>query len=750
MLGLWLGIVVPCLMAARRLPRRFLILALSAAVVTSVLMLTASQGVHHLACLSLGLCACGLLRPAQTFGTRVRRALALSAALSGLYLVFRDAVPCVPSALERASLGLCIPASYVFGKDCALGPDFSGVQVTIFFILCHLSLCAVAGTGRTQSCARWVGGQCFLVPVYVCLRQVLVSQLTNPHRFFALGDTQAILFLLGLSLVVAHAHSVARTLAGDSRAPSAIRSLSAVLAAAACGLVLAWPTPVRAPGGLRVLFHDTGFLDWTGPNFDRFGGLAGGMLGWLPKYLAASGHSLEIAPATRQTLRGKDVLIVFNPQAAFSGETEEAIWEFVREGGGLLALGDHTCRETIRGPLNSLLERVGVSLNFDSAIFLADEWRDTRLSPHFARADAFSPRDTQVRIGASLDVSFPARPVIVGVDGFSDKGVVTNRAGGYLGDMRYSIDERLGDVILAASAVYGKGRVVVFGDTTSLQNGSLPWSDAFVNHVLSWLSARRSGPADWGLTTGAGAVLVLVLVGAGYAGRPILACSLAALVAAAGLLPAKRQAAHASPKRLQREAYVDVSHLERLDSNPWHPDGLGGLLYNLMRSDILPRVTCRFPDLGRAGEGDLVILVAPARPFTGVEMGRLDAFVARGGMLVLCVTSEDIPATRALLNRFGFRVLPLPLGAVTPEHNSRGLFFTDAWAVQGEGGNSRALCDAWEHPAIVLQPRGRGRVLLIGDKGFLFNRNLESVNTYVLPNILFLKEVFAAGFGSEK
>jgi hypothetical protein len=243
-----------------------------------------------------------------------------------------------------------------------------------------------------------------------------------------------------------------------------------------------------------------------------------------------------------------------------------------------------------------------------------------------------------------------------------------------------------------------------------------------------------------------------VLAWAGRGGQPVLACALAALAAACGatMLPARAQAASAPPKHLQREAYIDVSHLERVDANPWLPDGTGGLLYNLMRSDILPRVAQRFPDLRRVGEGDLMVLVAPARPFTARELEQLDAFVTRGGMLILCATCEDLPCTRELLTRFQLRVLPVPLGAVTPDHNSSGLFFADAWAAQGEGRNPRVLCRAWEHPTIVLQRHGRGQVLFIADKAFLLNRNLETVNAHVPPNILFLKKVFATGFGREK
>ena len=43
--------------------------------------------------------------------------------------------------------------------------------------------------------------------------------------------------------------------------------------------------------------------------------------------------------------------------------------------------------------------------------------------------------------------------------------------GSFLGNYHYDEGERLGDVVLVATATHGRGRVVVWGDTSAFQGG---------------------------------------------------------------------------------------------------------------------------------------------------------------------------------------------------------------------------------------------------------------------------------------
>jgi len=730
--------------------RRNLLCALGWALAPAALLLCAAHPVHQSAALLAGLAGLSLAGPGPESRTRGLPLLVLTAALYTLFLIFRCAVPACGRLLEWLAAPCCAVAAALLNSGLVLGPDYVGLPVTACFVLGHLGLLAFSQPRRATLAAVMVGLQGLLVPLYLVLRHALLNPLKDPQQFLAVADWQILLFLLGLPLLLAHAWLTPPAPAVWPPGPRRAPALLAALAAAAGGALLAWFPPLTVPRGLRIAFHDAGFLDWNKPVFNRYGGTSGGMLGLLPAHLATGGHVVEVGPVSRDRLRGKDLLFIFNPRDRFSPEVTEAIWDFVRAGGSLLAMGDHTCRETIREPLNELLERVRISLNFDSAIFLSEPWRNFQMDAHFAPLGAFDPSATQIRIGASLAVRPPGRPAIIARDGFSDKGDLQRKDRGYLGDMRYSADERLGDLILAASATYGQGKVFVLGDTTTFQNGALPIRLPFINHIFAWLrSPNGIFAAAWSPAALAlGLVLLLLAVSRT---RPLLVvCALAASGAFA-LVSLRPAAAQRAPSAIRRQpaAYIDESHLERFDPNPWQPGGIGGLVYNLMRNGTLPYMAARFPPADLA-PGDVLFLLAPARPFSPADLRVLDAFVEQGGRLVITAGYDGLESTRRLLEHFQFRVEAVPLGPLGTNLNSRGINFSEAWAVRAEGPAAETLCTAWNYPVIARQRRGQGTVLLVGDKNFFCNRNLEDIRSYSVPNILFLRYLFTTCFMKEK
>ena len=97
-----------------------------------------------------------------------------------------------------------------------------------------------------------------------------------------------------------------------------------------------------------------------------------------------------------------------------------------------------------------------------------------------------------VAVGASLELSGNAGPLLVGRYAFSDAGIRENVMGSLLGNYHYDRGERLGDVTLVATATHGRGRVVVWGDTSAFQGVSSFYPEV-VGPMLAWLSR----PAAW-------------------------------------------------------------------------------------------------------------------------------------------------------------------------------------------------------------------------------------------------------------
>src|SRR5262249_53955322 len=57
-----------------------------------------------------------------------------------------------------------------------------------------------------------------------------------------------------------------------------------------------------------------------------------------------------------------------------------------------------------------------------------------------------------------------------------------------LGNQQYDPGEKLGDLVLAAEQSWGKGRVLVFGDTSTLTNGIVIGAHPFASRLLAYMA----------------------------------------------------------------------------------------------------------------------------------------------------------------------------------------------------------------------------------------------------------------------
>lgn len=246
-----------------------------------------------------------------------------------------------------------------------------------------------------------------------------------------------------------------------------------------------------------IIFGTEPSASYGSPSFDRLGVGNSGMYGLLPRYLSAAGFEVTIVEQVEKLTEMLDqarVLVVISPTELFPPELHQRIWSFVAAGGSLLVMGDHTDIFGTMRPLNHLLVPVNVRFNFDSAYPARKAWRYSyECFPHPTTRSLDQVNDIfQYGVGASLSISNPAYPVVVGEYAFSDKGNYANAGkGAFLGDYTYQRDEQLGNVGLVAGATYGQGKILVFGDTSSFQNVSLPYSYPFIADAFTWLSTRE-------------------------------------------------------------------------------------------------------------------------------------------------------------------------------------------------------------------------------------------------------------------
>lgn len=500
------------------------------------------------------------------------------------------------------------------------------------------------------------------------------------------------------------------------------------------------------------------------PEYGKYGEESSGFFGALPQYLRSFGYTVEMINETITSthLERNKVLVFINLGETFTNETLTLIWDFVKNGGGLLVLGDHTDIGGIMHPLNTLLEPVGIRYRFDSAVPIKGQWESCVSFLHHPITEGVeTAKDFGVSIGASLDVDITksAFPIIIGKGGFSDTGSYLT-PGSFLGDYNLNPGEQLGDVTLVAGAYYGQGRILVFGDTSEFQNVALSKSSHFIMNIFTWLSST-SNAFFFYVQIGTSLILFCVAValfrmlrGEFFYLVPIFFCS--AIIFSSAVNPViMREQVPTGPL-----CYIDISHGERVDKGFYNDESISGLTLNLLRNEYkeeqryLP-LQLKVFSKEKIQECKILMIIAPTEPFTGDEITSIRDFVSQGGLLILSVGYPDIAGSSGLLETFGFDILPTPLGPIpfveyniTPPRNEPR--FVDSWPISFHNTNTNETTILYKvnfsgtlYSLIIFKRYDQGGVLLISDSQFLLDKNLESLNDYWPGNINLLRNILA-------
>jgi hypothetical protein len=551
--------------------------------------------------------------------------------------------------------------------NLSVGISGSGFWVCVVF-LCYFTA-AIFLSGERSWRFLYVLPALFLAQVIYLIFQSLF-QFPIPSNATGVVNTQWLVFLLGSVPIVLLSRNIHLPQGLWNLNRGLRRALIILLTGFFLAVVFLSIFPVIGadrPG--KILCSNEGFLDWDVPVFGKYGALQTGMFGMLPKYLAAQGYQTEQRdrPLTVQSLKDKDVLVIINPQQLWPPEEMEAVWDFVRRGGSLLVLGDHTDIKGTRASLNQLLAPASISFNFDSAYPCRHGWFHCQeFFDHPLNYGVYTALQPMISIGASLSASPPAYPVITGKYGFSDLGNVLNAYGAYLGNYSYERGEQLGDVILAAGLRHGKGKVLVFGDTSPVQNGALPFSFVpFTQNMFKWLSHKEKlqttylKPIGW-LLMGSSLFIFLKrfrrsLIVLGISGATI-ALSLLMVDTWNGLVMT-----HEAPRG--PFALVDLSHGERSDLAPFQKNSVGGCLASLIRNGYWPLFIDQLSEKELA-LGKMLVMIAPSQPFSKSEIDYVGQFMQKGGLILLAVGWEEKEASEKFLKSMKIDIIPVPLGPV--------------------------------------------------------------------------------------
>jgi hypothetical protein len=544
---------------------------------------------------------------------------------------------------------------------------------------------------------------------------------------------------------------------GPARLAAAASVALFALYGAAASATMPWRT---GPPRRSVLVYNRGGFDWERPVFGNFGGFSSGMFGLLPLYLRHEGWSVNVLDTDcvdAKDLEGVGVFVLINCPKLWAAAERSSVLDHVARGGSLLVLGDHTDVFGLMGGFNSLLAECGVEFRFDSAYHARETWAGCLSIGSHAVAQPWARSAPSLGIGASLECRPPARPLLWARYAHSDHGVRENEVGAFLGDYRWEDEERLGDLVVAARIRHGRGRIVVYGDTSAFQNSALPYSEPHeVVPLLAWL-AEPEGFLALPWLDSVLPVLALVLAGSWLLARAEATLAGLAFAAFLGLsaTTAAAQARWTAPLRTTGEVALvgdfvcpAVGHYDA----GWNP--VGPLYSTLARAGFIVRRLERWDSEALRG-ARLLALVAPRRRLSSAQLQDLLAYVRSGGLIILAAGAPDAEAVRPLLEALALEIEPSPLGRLPQGLQEREWEprFLSAWPVlrRNLAGGTEAIAasDAevevlyrhGEHVTALFRRSGRGGLLLFADSRFFSCRNIEDVSGYWRGNLFFLQEV---------
>ena len=455
-----------------------------------------------------------------------------------------------------------------------------------------------------------------------------------------------------------------------------------------------------------------------------------------PKKKVASNLEAGVRLSRRSTLgeyllKGsveRKILIVKCVTKAFEEREIDIVESFVRRGGGLFLVGEHTDVLFMNRNLNPLSQRFGITFEEDSVYNLDGDWCTSRREDMAHHPGLHYLDDFYWANGCSLSLSHPARPLIM-----SPWASFTEEANYYrenfFGNKLVDKSDQLGRRAIAATARLGKGKVIAWTDST-----------CFNNQLFFTYGRRRliRGFFAWFELTGLplGRVLALFLLCLALfvlkrgLGTAHLLWSLSLLlplsIALGGSLALWSNDLMLSQKKALRKlpsrTLLDASHEPRpalvFEGRGRWQDGVASLLPiigDLGRLPFFPEVyrgeTIARGDLLRT---ELLVIAGPQRAYREKEQTVIADFVSQGGGLLLIEGAGSSGAINSLASCFGMEFAPghfdfsaAPTTLINP--------------TIVDGGEALLILDG--KPVVAFASHGRGLVLCFGDDWYFAHEN---------------------------
>lgn len=531
-------------------------------------------------------------------------------------------------------------------------------------------------------------------------------------------------------------------------APSPLRSAAAVVMIAAAGFVAAWALHYAPPGPRkdgRVMFverksqweptdrpYDTRwyveprvFEEGSGYNYYV-------IYDWLSRYYETS-RLMPEQKIDRAALSQCDVLVIKTPTERYTPDEIAAVHEFVRSGGGLLLIGDHTNYARSGTIINDIVRPMGFVYRPDLLFSLGESAYEQRYAPPWAAhpiVQHMPPMDFAV--SCSIDPGRSLGRAVIRSGGLFNMGPDHYHSDNFHPVPQHVPEMRYGAFVQVWTTTFGLGRVTAFTDSTIFSNFCLPQEGKadIMFGMIEWLNRSEPwGPwGRWSFRLGvllaaaglAGGAIALAGLRAGLARPLLLAAAISGWAVGVESLAAAQRAGmpRPEPRRSFTLAAVDRGiGAAALSKGPYTTgEGRGfGLAEQWIQR--LGWFVARRHGLD-VFDSNIVIVFHPGRAPDDAYIERLRQFVSEGGVVVVIDSADNTDSTaNSLLWPFGLSMpsAAAQTGELTPGEASPLPVWPADRLEQGrrvEGGT--VVLRAGGQPVVALARHGRGAVLAVG------------------------------------
>lgn len=192
---------------------------------------------------------------------------------------------------------------------------------------------------------------------------------------------------------------------------------------------------------------------------------------WLNHYYHVSVNTDQ--ELTQELLSQYATLIIKTPTSAFSETELSTIQQFVRGGGGLFLIGDHTNLYGMTTYINPVSERFGITFLPDATFELNSGAASVyQPPPLFAHPTVHHIQKFKFMTSCTLSAPLLRSRTIMRGSKLGREGADYSHIN-FFGNIKADINDEYGIFIQATARKYGKGRVVAFSDSTVFSNFSM-------------------------------------------------------------------------------------------------------------------------------------------------------------------------------------------------------------------------------------------------------------------------------------